>query len=87
MELFLFWIIFSFIVGYFATTKSRSGFGWFFFSLLLSPILGLIFVAVLPKKTYSESLESQLKSAEAAKNRGLISEEEYAVRRKKIIEG
>jgi hypothetical protein len=86
MEIFLFWFIFSFIVGYFATTKNRSGFGWFFFSICLSPILGIIFVAVLPKKTFSESLESQLKAAEAAKNRGLITEEEYKARRKKIIE-
>jgi ABC-type transport system involved in cytochrome c biogenesis permease subunit len=87
MEIFLFWIVFSFIVGYFASTKSRSGFGWFFFSLFLSPILGLILVAVLPKKAYAESLESQLKAAEAAKNKGLITDEEYVSRRKKIIEG
>jgi hypothetical protein len=87
MELFIFWFVFSFIVGYFATTKNRSGFGWFVFSVCLSPILGLIFVAVLPKKTHTESLESQLKAAEAAKNKGLITEAEYVARRKKIIEG
>ena len=87
MELFLFWLILSFVVGYFATTKKRSGFGWFFFSICLSPILGIIIVAILPKKTHAEILENELKTAEAAKKKGLISEEEYQIRRRKIIEG
>lgn len=35
------------IVGIFASSRNRSGLGWFLISLLLSPILGFILVAVL----------------------------------------
>jgi uncharacterized membrane protein len=87
VELFLFWIVLSFVVGYFAKTKNRSGAGWFFFSLVLSPVIGLLVVAIAPKVDSVNSLESQLKTAQAAKEKGLITEEEYQSRRKKIIEG
>ena len=87
MELFLFWIVLSFVVAYFAKTKNRSGVGWFFFSLLLSPVIGLLVIAIAPRKDSLNNLESHLKAAQSAKEKGLITEDEYQARRKKIIEG
>lgn len=46
MDFFFFWFLFSIAVGIFGSSKGRSGFGWFLFSMLLSPLLGLIFCAV-----------------------------------------
>ena len=43
----LFWLLFAMAVGLYATRKGRSTLGWFFFSLLLSPLLGFVFVAAL----------------------------------------
>jgi len=44
------WFICSAAVGFFANALGRSGATWIIFSLLLSPSLGLIVVAVLDKK-------------------------------------
>ena len=40
------WIGFAILVGAYANSKGRSGFGYFVLSLLLSPLVGLIIVAV-----------------------------------------
>ncbi len=42
MEIFVFWIAFSFMAAYVASNKGRSGFGFFMLSIILSPIIGLI---------------------------------------------
>ncbi|MEF1173640.1 hypothetical protein [Vibrio sinaloensis] len=41
------WLIFSIIVGSVASGKGRSGIGFFFVSLILSPLIGLIIVLVI----------------------------------------
>lgn len=46
MEFFLFWVLFAIAVGAYGSSKGRSGFGWFLFSIILSPLLGFIFCAV-----------------------------------------
>lgn len=46
MEIFLFWIVLAIAVGAYASSKGRSGVGFFFLSLLLSPLIGFIWVAV-----------------------------------------
>jgi phosphate/sulfate permease len=84
--LFLFWITASIVIGYVASTKGRSGLGWFLFSLFLSPLLGGFAVAFMPRITRQESLKTQLKNADQAKKKGLLNEEEYLALRKKIIE-
>ena len=49
MELFLFWIVISIIPAIIANKKGRSGIGWFFLSILISPLLaGTIAVALGP---------------------------------------
>lgn len=45
---FLLWVGGSLFVGWIASTKGRSGFGWFVFALLISPLLAGIIVAALP---------------------------------------
>jgi len=52
-----FWFLFAVIVGVFASNRGRSGFGWFLLSLVISPLLGLLFVAV------SKNLAAELQAA------------------------
>lgn len=40
------WLIFSFLVATWASSKGRSWFGYFVLSLLLSPLVGAIVVAI-----------------------------------------
>lgn len=40
------WFLFSIAVGILASNRGRSGLVWFFLSLLLSPLLGLVFCLV-----------------------------------------
>lgn len=46
MAIAFFWVLFAVAVGVFASNRGRSGFGWFFLSLVISPLLGLLFCAV-----------------------------------------
>jgi hypothetical protein len=52
MEIFGFvlWIVFAYLVGALAANRRRNGFGWFFLSLVISPLLGLLFLLVLPER-------------------------------------
>lgn len=48
---FIFWFIAAILVGVFANVRrNRSGFGWFLLSLILSPVLTGILVAILERK-------------------------------------
>lgn len=58
MELFIFWTALSIGVGVWATKKGRSGFGWFLFAMILSPVIGAVFVALAS----DESPEAQEKA-------------------------
>lgn len=49
MEIFLFWLIFSIIVGVAAGARGRSGIGWFVLAMVISPLLALILLVLLPK--------------------------------------
>jgi len=44
---FIFWILLSILVGVFASSKKRSGVGWFFISLFISPLIGFIILLVI----------------------------------------
>lgn len=46
MTIAFFWILLAGAVGVLASNKGRSGIGWFLLSLLISPLLGLVFCAV-----------------------------------------
>lgn len=49
MEIFFGWLIFSVVSGAIASAKGRSGIGYFLLSIVLSPIVGLILAAALPR--------------------------------------
>ncbi len=48
MEWFIFWLIASIVVGVIAGSRGRGSGNWFVLSMLISPLLGLILVAMLP---------------------------------------
>lgn len=54
VELFAFWFIFAVILGVAASSRGRSGLGWWFLAMIISPLLALILLALLP------SLASQI---------------------------
>lgn len=65
MEIFLGWVIFSILVGVYAGNKGRSGVGFFFLSLLLSPLIGFIVAAVSSTNQNSVVERSDLKKCPA----------------------
>ena len=54
MELVLIWVIFSVLVGVFASTTGHSFFVGFTLSLILSPIIMGIFYLIVGAKQWSE---------------------------------
>jgi hypothetical protein len=91
MDLILIWIVLSIVAAVFAGSKGRSGFGWFLISCLLSPLIGLLLLAILPRQDYGpvvvhNSLEDKLLEINALLEKGLLNQEEYNSRRKAIIE-
>ena len=46
MEIALFWVALSIAVGAYGASKGRSGVGWFFLAVLISPLLAGIFCAI-----------------------------------------
>lgn len=50
MEFLLVWLVCSVIIGVIASSRGRSGVGWFLIAALLSPLIGLILVLVFQKK-------------------------------------
>jgi hypothetical protein len=93
MELILFWFVVSLLVAVFASSRNRSGFGWFLLSLIISPLITFIFLAILPKRAgyletseLPQSLESKLKEIDRLKVENVITEDEYQIKRRKIIE-
>lgn len=47
MEIAIFWILFSIAVGVWASNKGRNGAAWCLLSLIVSPLVGLLFCAVV----------------------------------------
>ena len=48
MTLLIGWLVLALLVGVVAGARGRSGFGWFLFACVLSPLIGFIVVALLP---------------------------------------
>jgi len=61
MVILLFWILFAVLVGVYAANKGRSGAGFFFLSLLLSPLVGFIIAAVSKPNREAAAQKSGLK--------------------------
>ena len=54
MEIFVFWFLFSLLAAYVAGNKGRSAFGFFLLSLILSPLIGLIFAVLCSDLNYKQ---------------------------------
>lgn len=51
------WFVFSFIAGVIADSKGRSGIGVFFVSVLLSPLVGIIYaIAIAPRDKVEQQI-------------------------------
>jgi hypothetical protein len=48
MEWFIFWLLASAVIGVGANSRGRSGVGWFFMSILISPLLAVILLFLMP---------------------------------------
>jgi hypothetical protein len=57
MAIVLGWIIFAVIVGIAASARGRSGFGFFLLSLMLSPLIGILFVMAMPNLKHEDLLK------------------------------
>jgi len=42
-----FWLLFCIVVGTFASNRGRSGLGWFFLSLFISPLTSFIILLII----------------------------------------
>jgi hypothetical protein len=65
MTIFFFWIIFAVLVGVYAVGKGRSGVGFFFLSLLMSPLLGFLIAMLTSPNQEKVALNSNLKKCPA----------------------
>ena len=57
MDYFLIWIALSALAGYAANSKGHSGILFFFISLLLSPIVGIIWALLLKDESEEKSIK------------------------------
>lgn len=67
MEWIVFWIGGAILVAVVASNKGRSGLGWFLLSLILSPLLTLIAVAVMSRVERIEASKTCPRCAETVK--------------------
>jgi hypothetical protein len=63
MEIFIFWLVFAFLVGIAASSRGRSGAGWFILAVIISPLLGILFVLVLPNLKHEALLNGPTEAA------------------------
>ena len=62
VEFLLFWLIFAGAVGFIASQRGRSGFGWFLLSVVISPLIAVLVLALIPSRSRSlGSLEDQVR--------------------------
>jgi hypothetical protein len=59
------WLALAIVIGVAAARRGRSGLGWLFLSLVLSPLIAAILLALLPDRRYEEVL-SRLAAYNAA---------------------
>ena len=57
MEFFVLWVGLSVVIAAMAHNRGRSGFGWFWLSLLISPLVALI--AVLVAGEHKEAIDGR----------------------------
>lgn len=60
MSLFLVWFAFALVVGVFAGSRGRSGFGWFLLASIFSPLLAFIVCAVMENLKDTQAKQAAL---------------------------
>jgi hypothetical protein len=60
------WPVFSFVAGIVAHSKGRSGTAYFFLSLIVSPLVGLLLVGMMPTKSRQSPAEPTIRCPECA---------------------
>lgn len=55
MEFIGFWVLLSIVVGVAASSRDRSGFGWFVLALLISPLIAGLLVLALGRPAVARS--------------------------------
>src|SRR4051812_18162331 len=69
MELVVFYLIFCFAVGVIANARGRSGVGWALLSLVISPLIAVVIVALIPSRHASAApvdLETAIRNQQLA---------------------
>lgn len=61
MEWLLFYFIFAAAVGFIASRRGRSGFGWFLLAVFISPLISVIVLALIPSRAITPSLGEQVR--------------------------
>jgi hypothetical protein len=59
------WLALAIVIGFAADRRGRFGLGWLFLSLILSPLIAAILLALLPDRRYEEVL-SRLEAHDVA---------------------
>ena len=59
MDYFLYWLAFSIIAGWIASNKGRSGIGFFFLAVILSPLIGIVAALVAESRKGSPGQPSE----------------------------
>jgi hypothetical protein len=73
VEIFFLWLVFAIGVGILASSRGRSGFGFFLLSAVLSPLIGLIAVLVTKNLKDEEEKARQRRLEEERQERQLAS--------------
>ena len=67
------WIVLSILVGVYASSKGRSGIGFFFLSIILSPLIGFIIALIVqPKERQGSQLRKCPFCAEDIKSEAIV---------------
>ena len=75
MDIIIFLIIFSALIGYWANNWGRNGWLWFFIALLISPLITAIILLVMGRdgtakaKKESDEIEAEAQKAAAVEKR------------------
>lgn len=86
MVVFFMWLLLSFIVGAFGSDRKIGFFGALLLSLFLSPLIGVIGVALSERKSAKpKNYESQLIKLAELKDKNLISEDDFNEEKKRIL--
>ncbi|HEV8698951.1 MAG TPA: SHOCT domain-containing protein [Candidatus Limnocylindrales bacterium] len=96
MEIIAGWLIWSGLVAWIASVRGRSPVGWFFLSVLLSPLIGIIAVLVAPNRraatipvaapmSSAPSTTDTLRELGDLRDRGVITAEDFEAKKGDLL--